>query len=223
MAEQVDVREQAQGRPEPLGRVRNRRRKETRPDEILDAALEEFVQKGFAAARLDDVARRAGVAKGTIYLYFPSKGELFKAVVRRAVLPLLESVRVMTQTFAGSTEEFLRGPFKEMQLRLLQLEERHVARILITEGRAFPDLTDFYVREVIQRGLDTLRMVVARGVARGEFRKTNLEQFPQPLIAATVLALIWETVLSRHAPLDVEGLLDTHIDLLIEGLRARPA
>jgi AcrR family transcriptional regulator len=206
--------------PEQRTRVR-RRRKDARPDEILDAAVQEFAEHGYGAARLEAIARRAGIAKGTIYLYFPGKEELFKAAVRRAVFPMVESVRTLVQASTASTEDFLRGPFKELQLRLLTSDARHLARILITEGRASPALTEFYAREVVERGLETLHMMVARGVARGEFRQSKLDRFPQPLFAAAVLALMWDAVLGRHRPLDVEGLLDTHLDLIIEGLKVR--
>jgi AcrR family transcriptional regulator len=203
-------------------RVRNRRRKEARPDEILDAAMAEFAEHGYDAARLDRVAQRAGIAKGTIYLYFSSKEALFEAVAMRAIGPQLGAIGAQVQSFSGSTEEFIRGPFKQAQLRLLQSDARHLARIILTEGRNFPDLTEFFYREVVQQGLDTLRGVVARGVASGEFRQTGLDEYPQPLMAVTVLAMLWETLLRRHGmQLDVERLLDTHLDVVLEGLRAR--
>jgi AcrR family transcriptional regulator len=204
--------------------VRNRRRKEARPDEILDAAMAEFAEYGYAAARLDRVAQRAGIAKGTIYLYFPSKEELFKAAALRTIVPQVSAIAAMTQTFAGSTEEFIRGPFKQVQLHILRSEIRYLARIILTEGRSFPDLTEFFYQQVVQRGLDTLRGVVARGVASGEFRHSGLEEYPHSLMSAAILAVLWESLLERHGmQLDVERLIDTHLDSLLEGLKARPS
>ena len=210
-------------RAEPPARegVRNRRRKQARPDEILDAALAEFAEHGYGAARLDRVAQQAGIAKGTIYLYFPSKEELFKAVALRAIMPQMHVITVLTQTFSGSMEEFIRGPFKEAQLQLLRSDMRHLGRILLTEGRSFPDLTAFYLTEIVQRGVAALRGVVSRGVASGEFRHSGLDQMPHPLMAAAVMGLLWHSLLERHAPLDVEQLLNTHLDVLLEGLKAR--
>lgn len=210
-------------RQQRAGQPRNRRRKDARPEEILEAALEEFARKGYAAARLDCVAQRAGIAKGTIYLYFSSKEELFKATVRHALFPQVAQLEALIPTFSGTTEAFLRGPFKELQRLVLRSDLRLLARILITEGHAFPDLTEFYYQEVIQRGMNAMRAVVARGVARGEFRESGLTEHPQPLMASAILAVVWQWLLDRHEPLDVERLLDTHIDLLLEGLKVRPA
>jgi AcrR family transcriptional regulator len=209
--------------PAPAGLVRNRRRKAARPDEILAAALEEFAEKGYAAARLDDVARRAGVAKGTIYLYYSGKEELFKAVVRRAVAPELEQMQALALSFPGTSEAFLRGPFRLLLRHLLRSDLRRLVRVFLVEGPAFPDLTEFYYREVVQRGMDVIRAVLAQGVARGEFRQTGLLEYPQPLIASALVALLWEWLLGRHAPLDVDRLLDAHLDVLLDGLKAHPA
>ena len=203
-------------------RVRNRRRKEARPDEILDAAMAEFTEHGYAAARLDRVAQRAGIAKGTIYLYFASKEELFRAVAMRAIAPQISGIAALTKTFAGSTEDFIRGPFKQALLHLLRSDARHLARIILTEGRNFPDLTEFFYHQVVQRGLNTLHGVVGRGVDSGEFRHSGLDEYPQPLMAVAVIAMLWETLLARHGmALNVERLLDAHLDVLLDGLKVR--
>jgi hypothetical protein len=147
---------------------------------------------------------------------------LFKAALGRAVFPQLEELQRLTQTFTGSSEEFLRGPFKEVLRHLVRSEARLLARVMLAEAHNFPDLTDFYYREVIQRGMAALHSVVAHGVARGEFRQTNLDQYPQPLVATAVVAMVWQSVLGSRAPLDVDGLVDTHVDLILYGLKARP-
>ena len=201
---------------------RPRRRKEARPQEILDAALAEFAANGYAATRLDDVARRAGISKGTIYLYFDSKEELFRGVVRRSVVPQLDVLRAAVEGFGGSAEAFLRTRFKEFALRLVDSEVRFIFRLLVAEGHKFPDLTRFYADEVIGRGMAVLRRLVARGVARGEFRPTALDEVPQLLIAPALLGLLWKALFDRHRPLDLELMLDTYVDLLLNGLKAEP-
>lgn len=197
-----------------------RRRKEARPQEILGAALAEFAANGYAATRLDDVARRAGISKGTIYLYFDSKEELFKEVVRRSVVPQLENLRAAVDGFSGSVEDFIRTRFKEFELRLIESEVRFIFRLLVAEGHKFPDLTRFYFDEVIGRGMAVLRRLVARGVAQGEFRPTALDEVPQLLVAPALLGLLWKALFDRYRPLDLERMLETYVDLILNGLKA---
>lgn len=197
-----------------------RRRKEARPQEILGAALAEFAANGYAATRLDDVARRAGISKGTIYLYFDSKEELFKEVVRRSVVPQLENLRAAVDGFSGSVEDFIRTRFKEFEIRLIESEVRFIFRLLVAEGHKFPDLTRFYFDEVIGRGMAVLRRLVARGVAQGEFRPTALDEVPQLLVAPALLGLLWKALFDRYRPLDLERMLETYVDLILNGLKA---
>ncbi|HET8727991.1 MAG TPA: TetR/AcrR family transcriptional regulator [Alphaproteobacteria bacterium] len=198
--------------------VRNRRRKEERPQEIVDAALKEFAINGYAATRLDDVARRAGISKGTIYLYFGSKEELFKAVVRKSVVPQLERVEDLLAAFDGTAEALIRLQITTLQRAILETEVRDIVRLIIAEAATFPDLAEFYFHEVIERGKGILGRTIAFGVARGEFRDTGLAAFPQLLVAPVVMALIWKTLFERHDPLDLDGLIETHLDLLLNGL-----
>ncbi|MBI3924806.1 MAG: TetR/AcrR family transcriptional regulator [Armatimonadetes bacterium] len=199
--------------------VRNRRRKEARPEEITEAALRAFAEKGYADTRLDDVARSAGISKGTIYLYFPSKDELFKAVVRRSVVPLLEALQARLERLEGSTEQFLRQELKGLLRSVLETDARHVVRLIVSEGHRFPDLTEFYFREVVRRGLESLQGILARGEERGEFRPTGLKDAPQLLLAPALMALLWKSTFEAYRPLDLEHFLDTHIDILMDGLR----
>ncbi|HET6521423.1 MAG TPA: TetR/AcrR family transcriptional regulator [Geminicoccaceae bacterium] len=198
---------------------RRRRRKEARPAEILGAALEEFAANGYAATRLDDVARRAGVSKGTIYLYFDDKEALFKEVVRRSVVPHLERLRAAVDGATGSAEAFLRNDFKGFALGLIESEARHVVRLLVAEGPRFPDLAGFYFDEVVGPGMAALGALVDRAVARGEFRRTALGELPQLLVAPALVALIWRALFDRRRPLDLDELFDTHVDLVLNGLK----
>jgi AcrR family transcriptional regulator len=199
-----------------------RRRKVDRPDEILAAALEEFAEKGYAATRLEDVARRACVAKGTIYLYYQGKEHLFQTVVRRTVSPRLDQLEQMAATYPGSAEAFMRGPFLALQRHLVQSDVRKLLRVFLAEGPLFPELTDFYYREVVARGMAIMRSLIVKGVANGEFRQTALSELPQPLVGGMLVAILWESLFGRQHPLDTERMLDTHISLLLDGLKARP-
>jgi AcrR family transcriptional regulator len=205
------------------GQVRNRRRKHERPEEILAAALTEFVTRGYGATRIEQVARRAGVAKGTVYLYFPSKEELFKAVVRQAVAARFRDLGEAASAFSGSTEAFLRGPLRQLLGGFLESEARGLVRTLVAEAYLFPDLAAFYYREVVVPALDAIRLVIARGEAAGELRPSALSCPPQLLLAPASLVIIWEALFSRHEALDREALLDAYLDLLWDGLRAAPS
>jgi AcrR family transcriptional regulator len=201
--------------------ARRRRRKDARPQEILAAALDEFAEKGFAATRLEDVARRAGIAKGTIYLYYASKEELFRAVVRH-LLPQFDQIERMMLNYPGSVEAMLRGPFLELQRQLLQTDLPRLLSVLLAEGQRFPDLVEFYYQEALAPGLRVARTLIQRGVERGEFRETALVDLPQPLIAGVLVAVVWESLIGHLHPLDAERLLETHMSLLLEGLTVRP-
>lgn len=203
------------------GQVRNRRRKQERPDEILDAALAELVANGYGATRIEQVARRAGVAKGTVYLYFPSKEELFKSVVRRSIAGRFRSFGDAAHGFTGSTEELVHGPLRRLLSGFLQSQARGLVRILVAEAHLFPDLAEFYYREVVAPALDALRAVIARGEATGELRPTALPRLPQVLLAPAALVIVWEALFSRYEALDQEALLDAYLDLLLDGMRAR--
>ncbi len=198
---------------------RRRRGGAERSQEILDAALAEFAVKGYAAARLDDVARRAGVAKGTIYLYFDSKEALFREMVRRSIVPSIEDLGGAVDRLAGSAEEFLRSPFRAFVVRLIESDARLIVRLMIAEGHRFPDLTRIYFDEVIARGMAVLGRLVARGVACGEFRPSALDEFPQLLIAPALMALVWKALFEPYRPLDVDRMIGAHIDLVLDGLK----
>jgi AcrR family transcriptional regulator len=202
------------------GQVRNRRRKHERPEEILAAALTEFVTRGYGATSIEQVARRAGVAKGTVYLYFPSKEALFKAVVQRSIAARFQDLGEAAAAFTGSTEEFLRGPLRQMLGEFLQSEARGLVRTLVAEAHLFPDLAEFYYREVVLPALGAIRLVIARGDAAGELRQAALDWPPQLLLAPAPLVILWEALFSRYETLDREGLIDAYLDLLWDGLRA---
>ena len=199
---------------------RFRRRKEDRPAEITAAAMDEFAENGYDATPVEAVARRAGVSKGLLYLYFKTKEDLFKAVVRSFVAPKVERLtRAIAETDMG-VEEFLRGPFLDVARTLPKSRARHLVRLLIAEGHKHPDLTRWYWENVVAKALDALRGLIERGVASGELKPSALERFPQLLLSPVMLSLVWTLVLQRHSALDTDALIEAHIDLVLTAVGA---
>jgi len=199
---------------------RSRKESDSRPQEIVDAAFQEFAAKGFAGTRLEDVAARAHVSKGLPYLYFKTKEELFKAVVKSIVTPAFDAMRNEVETTTLSTEAFLKGPFLAFIQDIVGSRRATIARLLIAEGPKHPELTAFYYEHILSRGLATLRALIDRGVERGELRATPLRDFPQLLIAPVLTAILWRALFERHLHLDTDKLLETHISLLLDAIRA---
>lgn len=201
-------------------RRKPKRRKDERPEEIVSAALEEFTAKGYAATRLEDVAARARVSKGLPYLYFKTKEELFKAVIKAVLKPGFDALIDEIRQTPLSSEEFLRGPFATFLKSFVRSRRAKVARLLVAEGPKHPELTAYYMENVIAHGIEAMRLLIDRGVERGEFRKTDLRDFPQLLVAPALLAVLWRALFDRHRPLDTDRLLDTHITLMLDAIRA---
>jgi AcrR family transcriptional regulator len=196
-----------------------KRRKEQRPEEILNAALEEFIAKGYAGTRLDDVARRAGISKGLVYVYFDTKEDLFEAVIRTFLVPHVEMLQGEIEGSQLSSEALLRGPVLGLMKKIVNSRVHELVRLLIAEGQRHPDLTAFYYEEVVSRGMSVIRTIIDRGIARGEFRETPLREFPQLVIAPMLMAMVWKLLMERHRPLDAERILETHVELLLQFLK----
>ena len=202
------------------GRRRNGQNAPDRREAILAAALDEFSARGFAAARLDDVARRAGVAKGTIYLYFRDKEALFQELIRSVIGPLIAR-------FEAAAEIDL--PARVVAERIVDMfvrevygtRRKDVIRLIIAEGPRFPKLAEFYYREVISRVIAAVRGLLRRAAARGEIGADALARFPQLLVAPGLVAIVWSGLFDRFEPLDVAALMRTHLDLLF-GERRQP-
>jgi AcrR family transcriptional regulator len=198
------------------------RRKEARPAELMAAALELFVEKGFAATRLEDVATRAGVSKGTLYLYFDSKEALFKAVIEEGILPLLEEGSGLIDSFAGSTSDLLRLLIGEWWQRIGNTHLAGVPKLMISEAGNFPELANYYHDNVIVRARDLMRRTLQRGIASGEFRAVDVETAIDVIFAPVLMLLIWRYSLGAccgqaHDPANY---LQTHFDLALNGLVA---
>lgn len=199
-----------------------RRRKETRPAELLDAALDTFRARGFAATRMEDIAARAGVSKGTIYLYFPSKEAVFEALVRTNLLPIIERLQTTTSAAPGPAAEHLRllaGSFAA-----LSADPRLVAipRLVLAEAGNFPDMARFYRQEVVGRGLTLVSGILDAGMKAGEFRPLDAGLTARLFLAPMVLGALWRATFApiEETPLPTEDLLALHLDLFLRAIAA---
>lgn len=202
--------------------ARWRRRKEARPQEILDAALAVFADKGFSAARMEDISRRAGVTKGTIYLYFESKEALFKALVRESLAPTITAVTERALAYEGSSRDLLVLVLSTVGNFIRTSDRVVLPKIVIAEAGNFPELVRFYRAEIIDRGLGLFEEIITRGIARGEFRNVDSKHVARLCVAPILLAAFWRITFAPldAEPYDYEGLIKTHIDTLLRGLSA---
>ena len=202
--------------PEP----RFQRRKEDRPDEITQAALTAFAENGYAATRVDEVAKKAGVSKGLLYLYFKTKEDLFKAVIRSFLSPRIEALISNIEETDLSAADFVRGPFLTFAKALPRSPAKVLVRLMIAEGPKHPDLTAWYWENVVSKALNALCTLIKRGVDSGEFRKSALDEFPQLLVAPIIFSLIWTIVFQAHADLDTDRFIEAHVEMVLESIRA---
>ena len=199
------------------------RRKEARPAEIVAAALHLFSDRGFAATRLEDVATVAGVSKGTVYLYFESKEQLFEAVVREAITPNIARAEALVDGFEGPTPDLLRGLFAFVG-DVLETPLTGVMKLIVSESGNFPQLARMYANLVLRRAFALMRRILERGVSRGEFRPMDLHA-TVPLVVAPILLLgVWKHSFGAHTDLtlDRRKVLEAHCENLLRGLAAAP-
>ena len=199
------------------------RRKEARPAEIVAAALQLFSDRGFAATRLEDVATVAGVSKGTVYLYFDSKEQLFEAVVREAITPNIARAEALVDGFEGPTPDLLRGLFAFVG-EVLETPLTGVMKLIVSESGNFPQLARMFADLVLRRAVALMRSVLERGVSRGEFRPMDLHA-TVPLVVAPILLLgVWKHSFGAHTDLtlDRRKVLEAHCENLLRGLAAAP-
>jgi len=203
-------------------RPRWHRRKEARPDEIVEAALDVFVEKGYAATRLEDVARRAGVSKGTMYLYFDGKEKLFQAVVRRALVPTLEQGEALLATHVGPSSDLLAQLIRAWWERIGLSKGSGILKLVMAESANFPDITRIYHEEVVQRGRQLVAAAIQRGIDRGEFRPVDTALTVRLAMAPLVYAMIWKHSMIRcdQAQMDWNAFLEGHIEHFLRGLQA---
>ena len=200
------------------------RRKDARPEEITRAALELFVERGYAATRLEDVAARAGVAKGTLYLYFANKAELFKAVVREGIVSPIAEMRSLVQQFGGSSFELLRLMLRGWWERIGSQPLSGIPKLIIAEAGNFPEIARFYMAEVVEPGQAAIEEIIRRGMARGEFRALEAKHAALLIAAPMLLTALWRNSLGHlaGARLDEVTLLEAHLDALRHALLKDP-
>jgi len=200
------------------------RRKEARPTEILDAALEEFVVKGFAAARLDDIARRAGCTKGTIFLYFPTKEELLKATVREYVVPRIQIAEQTVDQHQGPVRELLEKVLRARWEGLTNTRLSGLPKLVFSEAGNFPDLARFYHDEVVARSQAVIVRILELGVARGEFRPIDVNSVALACVSPMLMASMWKHSFAPCAPrfADADAFFDTSLEILLRGIAAAP-
>ena len=200
------------------------RRKDARAPEILEAALACFAQKGFAGTRMDDIAHRAGITKGTIYLYFDSKESVFKALARASIGEQLAAVKAQVENFPGSSVQLLRFVLSTMGHFAATSDRVILPRLVLAEAGNFPELAKFWREEIIEKGLGLLSAIIARGVARGEFKAIAPEHAARLCVAPILLIGMWRTTFAQFdaQPYDYDALIDAHLQTLLQGLEARP-
>lgn len=200
---------------------KQRRAPAARPQEIIAAALAQFVETGFAGTRLDDVAKRAGLSKAAIYLYFEDKTALFKGVVQHAIASNLGQMEAMLASHRGPVAPLLPRILEFMASRIEHTPMAAVAKLVIAESRAFPEIGQFYLKEVIGRGLPLMEQLLKRGIERGEFRPVDPFLTVRSLMGPMLLAIVWRTVFEPIGAdrLDVQALARHHADLMLHALR----
>jgi AcrR family transcriptional regulator len=218
MAARAATATKTSARQRPAGR----RAKPARREAILEAALEEFSARGFTAARLDDVARRAGVAKGTIYLYFRDKEQLFEELIRSILSPIvgalelaLRDERPVREIAEFAIEVFVRDVYATRR--------KDVIRLVISEGGRFPKLAEFYYREVLARLFAAMQALLRRAAEHGELRNQTVVRFPQLIGAPAIVAIIWSGLFDRFEPLDVRAFMRAQLDLIFTPTLPSPA
>lgn len=202
-----------------MAQPRYRRRKEDRPQEITEAAFAAFAEKGYAATRVEEVARRAGVSKGLLYLYFKTKEELFKAVVRSVVMPRVDALEEELDRSDLTAEAFIRGPVLDFMKRVPGSPVSVVIRLMIAEAPKHPDLVEFYWENVASRGLGALQRIIERGVDNGEFRHSAVNDLPQLLLAPVMMSVVWGLVFANRS-LDTDTLIETNIEMILAFIKA---
>jgi AcrR family transcriptional regulator len=201
------------------------RRKDARPAELLEAALDTFRAKGFAATRMEDIAARAGVSKGTIYLYYPSKLAIFEALVRANLLPNLDRMEAALAAFPGSAADALRLVARTLAEITAQPRLVAVPKLVLAEAGNFPELARFYRHEVVGRGLALVAGIISRGIAAGEFREVDPQLAARLFFAPVILAALWQTTFApvEESPVAPSALLSLHLDLLLRSLAPEQA
>jgi AcrR family transcriptional regulator len=201
-----------------MSEPRYQRRKEDRPAEITAAAFSTFVEKGYAGTRVEEVAKRAGVSKGLLYLYFKTKEELFKSVVKNFVVPRLDELETAVASSDLGAEDFFRGPFVSFANKIARSPVAKIVRLLVAEGPKHPDLLQFYWDNVVSRGIAAIQSVIDKGVQSGEFRRSPATEQPLLFVMPVVFSVIFRLLFAEQE-VDTDRLIETQVDILVAALK----
>lgn len=199
---------------------RRERQKEEKNQALIEAALVVFSRVGFAAAKMDDVASEASVSKGTVYLYFDSKEQLFEEMVKEKMSPLLNEIAENGAKSDMSATDRLKAHMQFFYSKILNSDRRQIMRLIMAEGPNFPHLAEFYHANVLSRGQALIGSIVQQGVESGEFRQMSGHGLVQNVVAGALVAGIWKLVFDRFQPIDLDAYFETHVDLILNGLKA---
>lgn len=203
-----------------INKPHRQRRKEVRPQELLAAALDLFVERGFAVTRMEDVVKRAGVSKGTLYIYFANKEELFKAVVRENMLPVLGEAEAMIDSFEGDSVNLFRNIVLGWWEQVGNTTLAGITKLVMAESGNFPELAKFYHDEVISRSNALIGRLLLRGVGRGEFRQLDIPHLTKVIMAPMIMLMMWKYSFGacQTEPISSKEYLISFIDLCLRGL-----
>lgn len=199
------------------------RRKEARPVELLDAALTLFVEKGYAATKVEEVAALAGVSKGTLFLYFATKQDLFKAVIRSNLADHFPAWNQEFDTFQGHTADMLSYAMQSWWERIGNTRASGITKLVTSEGSNFPEVMAFYEAEVMRPGRELFKAILQRGIDRGEFRPMDTDTAIYSLVSTIFFLSMWRHSLSpcdSSSTLNPQVFLQNHVDALIRGWKA---
>lgn len=209
-------------KPHSIKDCRWRRRKEARPGEIIDAALDLFVKNGFSATKLDDVAREAGVSKGTVYLYFDSKEALFRAVVQNIIIPKVAEAEETAAQFKGSQKDLIKMLVYGWWQTVGKTRLANIPKLMVSEAAHFPELAEFYVENVVRRARKLLENALEKGMQEKEFAVRDVKSAARVLLSPLVFAVIWDKSLAPYdsETYDIEAYIDLHMELFFKGISA---
>ena len=195
------------------------RRKEERPAEILQAALKSFTAKGYASTKLDDVAKQAGLSKGTLYLYFESKEVLFKAVVREFVVPQIAKAEEQAENYSGSMKDLINLLVEQWKANVLENELSGMTKLIMAEASNFPELAKFYLTNVIQRTRNFVSRLIKIGIEKDEFKQCDADLAARAFLTPMVFSAIWQHSLAPFdEKYDVNEYLNFHMDIFLHGI-----
>ena len=207
---------------DPKNSPKFRRRAEARPDEVLDAALGLFMEKGFAATRVEDIAKRAGLSKGAVYLYFPSKEAILEGLVRRAILPVAQSALSALDAYEGDPRTVIAMVIKMLGTRFSEPETLAIPKVVLREVLGFPHLAEMYRREVLDLAIPTIERLIARGIEQGYLRPVDPELTVRSIVGPIMLHAVLAEVFGvmPEGGLEIDKLIDNHLTILFDGMSA---